>query len=84
MFRCKDVANALSRKNIRDMTFWQRCSLAFHIMMCPICGKFHKDVVQCQNNEREFADQDEIGDACMDQDVKSDLQAKINQANKES
>ena len=82
MFRCKDVAQALSKENIRDMSFWKRCSLVFHILMCPICGKFHKDVVQCQHNEREFSEQDEIGDATLPDETKSIMQEQINKARK--
>ena len=78
MIRCKDIANALSDKNFRDMTNRQRFFLLLHVILCPVCGKFHRDVVKAHKNAREFSQKDELNDCCLSLDAKNRMQEEIN------
>ena len=77
MLRWKDVAKALADKNIRDMSFFERFSLVVHVMLCPFCGKFHKDVVKHQEMARCFHDHEEPNDEKMDDDAKKKLREAL-------
>ena len=78
MLRCKDIANALAKENVRDLTWRQRFFLFMHIFLCPVCGRFHRDVVKSHENAREFCEQDEVGDDELPDDAKKRLQDSIN------
>ena len=48
MLRCKHVAKALAEEHYTRMTLLRRAALKTHITLCPVCGKFHKDVMRMQ------------------------------------
>ena len=78
MLRCKDVAKSLADTNFRDLTCRQRVAMLFHIVLCPVCGSFHRDVVKSHKNAREFCEQEEPTDAKLPAETKKDLQELIN------
>ena len=49
MITCKQVSNALSKEDYKDMPFIRRIFLRLHVSLCLFCGKFNKQVIQSQN-----------------------------------
>ena len=48
MLRCKHVAKALAEEHYSRMTLLRRAALKTHVTLCPVCGKFHKDIMRMQ------------------------------------
>ncbi len=44
MFCCKEAARLLSESLDRKLTFWQRASLRFHLLLCRFCRYFEGDL----------------------------------------
>ena len=78
MLRCKDIANALAKDNVKDITLRRRFFLFLHIILCPVCGRFHRDVVKSHENAREFCGQDEVCENKLPNDARKRLQDEIN------
>ena len=49
MITCKQVSNALSKEDYKDMPFIRRILLRLHVSLCLFCGKFNKQVIESQN-----------------------------------
>ena len=49
MITCKQVSNALSKEDYKDMPFIRRILLRLHVSLCIFCGKFNKQVIESQN-----------------------------------
>ena len=49
MITCKQVSNALSKENYKDMPFVRRLFLRLHVSLCLFCGKFNKQVMESQH-----------------------------------
>ena len=59
---CKQVAKSLANKRYDDMTSYERFRLRFHVAICFVCGKFHRDVIQMQRCSAELAAREEEAD----------------------
>lgn len=66
MLRCKKVGEALnSTTHYEDLPFLKRLGVRFHIRMCGICGKFHRDIMVLQDGSKTYRDQEEdLGENC--------------------
>ena len=80
MLRCKDVAKALFNKNYEDLNKLQKCGLMVHVVLCPFCGRYHKDVVDVQKTTRAFSEQDEIGEDLLPEESKLKMRAVVKEA----
>ena len=49
MITCKQISNALSKKDYNDMPFMRRFFVRLHVSLCLFCGKFNKQVIESQN-----------------------------------
>ena len=58
MLRCKQVSDALANKNFRDFTWWQKIGAMIHVVLCPLCGKFNRDIITMQETTREFSEKE--------------------------
>lgn len=65
MLRCKHVADALARVNFHDLRWIQRTGLLLHVFLCPCCGRYHRDVIRCQDQARRFRDRDDYQDGSL-------------------
>lgn len=59
MFTCKQVSNALARRNYASMGFWQRLGLKLHVALCVVCGKYNRQVMVMQDAARKFREHEE-------------------------
>ena len=49
MITCKQVSNALSKEDYKDMPFTRRFLLRLHVSLCLFCGRFNRQVIESQN-----------------------------------
>jgi anti-sigma factor RsiW len=40
MLTCKDVATAIGQDDVRNLGWWRRLGLQFHLLMCPDCRRY--------------------------------------------
>ncbi len=70
MFTCKQVSNALARKDYARMSPWERLMLRVHVALCIVCGKYNRQVMIMQDTARKFREhEDELlerpGQCCL-------------------
>ena len=85
MITCKQVSNALSKEDYKDMPFIRRIFLRLHVSLCLFCGKFNKQVIESQNmcscykeNEDSIAGLRPKMNALKKEELSQLLQTKIN------
>jgi hypothetical protein len=49
MFTCKQVSNALSKKDYEKLSPMRRFFLRLHVKLCIFCGKFNRQVMDSQD-----------------------------------
>ena len=82
MLTCKQVSRALSREDYDQIHPVKRFLLKLHIMICPICGKFNRQLIETQKMYGEFKEHEESlaeDRPHMDEDRKSELKALLAQ-----
>ena len=85
MITCKQVSNALSKEDYKDMPFIRRIFLRLHVSLCLFCGKFNKQVIESQNmcscykeNEESIASLRPKMDTSKKEELTKLLQSQIN------
>lgn len=59
MIRCKHVSEALRDNNWEDLPPMRKLGLRLHIMLCAVCGRFNKQIMQMQSGTRRFVENEE-------------------------
>ena len=80
MLRCKQVSDALAKKNFRDFSWGQRIGAMIHMILCPLCGKFNKDIITMQETTREFSEKDQVSEAELEPEAKERINKKIRES----
>jgi hypothetical protein len=58
-FTCKQVSNHLSKEDYDKLPPLKKFSLKLHVLICPICGKYNKQVMKFQDLARIFRKKEE-------------------------
>ena len=53
-FTCKQVSNHLAKEDYDALPRWRKCTLVFHVILCPICGAYNRQVMKFQDMARTF------------------------------
>lgn len=90
-FTCKQVSDHLSKEDYDKLPAFQKFTLKFHVLFCPICGKYNRQVMKFQDmartfreKEEEFLETDNPGVPHMESSAKDRLKEKMEQAQKEA
>jgi len=59
MIRCKHVSEALRDHNWEDLPPMRKFALRMHIMLCAVCGRFNRQIMQMQSGTRRFVESEE-------------------------
>jgi len=86
---CKQVSNHLSKEDYAKLSPFRKCTLQFHVWICPICGKYNRQVMKFQDLARSFRKkQEEILESDspesphLNEDAKNRLKERLEQENK--
>ena len=80
MLRCKHVSDALAKKNFRDLTWLQRIGAIIHVVLCPLCGKFNRDIIKMQETTREFSEKDPVIDTKLSAAARDRIEKSIQES----
>lgn len=59
MWMCRQVATALRDNNYRELPWYRRAGLRFHVALCCFCGRYHQQVMDLQDGARKFVEVEE-------------------------
>ncbi len=51
-FTCKQVSKHLSKEDYEKLPPLQKLSLKFHVLICPVCGAYNRQVMKFQDMVR--------------------------------
>lgn len=51
---CKQVSNHLSKEDYAKLPRIRKMTLVFHVLICPICGRYNRQVMKFQDLARVF------------------------------
>jgi hypothetical protein len=54
VFTCKQVARRLAERDYTELPWLQRGFLKLHVILCAICGRYHRDVMRFQDGIRPY------------------------------
>lgn len=54
MFTCKQVARSLTEQDYAELSPLKRLSLKLHVMLCLVCGRYHRHVMRFQDTVRRY------------------------------
>lgn len=82
MWRCKDVARSLDRERHWKLPFLKRLAMWLHVLICPVCGRYHRDVIRSQEGARGLIEDEErdVGDATDEQALSETARRRIREA----
>jgi hypothetical protein len=58
-FSCKQVSNHLSKEDYDKLSPFRKFTLKFHVVICPICGAYNRQVMKFQDISRSFRKREE-------------------------
>lgn len=53
-FTCKQVSNHLSKEDYEKLSPLGKVSLKFHVLICPVCGAYNRQVMKFQDMTRKL------------------------------
>ena len=53
-FTCKQVSNHLAKEDYDKLPRWRKMTLVFHVLVCPVCGAYNRQVMKFQDMARNF------------------------------
>jgi hypothetical protein len=53
-FTCKQVSRQLSREDYESLPPLGKLTLKFHVLICPVCGAYNRQVMKFQDLVRTF------------------------------
>lgn len=79
MINCNKATKLVSESQERPLTFGERFSLKFHLLMCSICAQFQKtvDLLGLQASEYGTEELDADDSACLSDDAKQRIQRAL-------
>lgn len=84
---CKQVSNHLSKEDYEKLSPFRKATLKFHVIICPICGKYNRMVMKFQDmartfrkKEEEYLESESPDAPHLSEDSRSKLQDQLNQA----
>ena len=80
IFTCKQVANALAKSRYYELPWYRRGPMFFHIGICKVCGKYHKQVITMQKGMKEFIEHENAGDLHPDVKLSDNAKNRIHEA----
>ena len=54
MLTCKQVARSLSDGDYAELSRRRRLALRFHVLLCFVCGRYHRQVMRFQDGVRRY------------------------------
>ena len=80
MWMCRQVAQAL-----RDSRFWElpkrkRVGLLIHVFLCPMCGKYHREVVDFHRCIHDYLEKEAVDEPPESLKLSEDARRKIGEA----
>jgi hypothetical protein len=58
-FTCKQVSNHLSKEDYEKLSPIGKMTLKFHVLICPVCGAYNRQVMKFQDMVRNFRNREE-------------------------
>ena len=58
-FTCKQVSHHLSKEDYDKLPPLEKLSLKLHVLICPICGAYNKQVMKFQDMTRQLRNREE-------------------------
>ncbi|MCC5850487.1 MAG: hypothetical protein JJU29_20565 [Verrucomicrobia bacterium] len=58
-FTCKQVSKHLSKEDYEKLPPLQKLSLKFHVLICPVCGAYNRQVMKFQDMVRRLRAREE-------------------------
>jgi hypothetical protein len=55
MKSCREVSRLVSESMDRELSFWERMSLWFHLGMCKLCAEFSTNLQRLRDMARRYA-----------------------------
>ena len=80
MFCCKEATRLLSEALDRKLTFWQRVSLQFHLLLCRFCRHFDRDLHRFDAALRRYSQQIDADAALVEAILPPEARRRILQA----
>lgn len=86
-FTCKQVSNHLSKADYDKLSPLAKASLKFHVLICPVCGAYNRQVMKFQDMTRKFRSrQEEILESdspeapCLGEEKREQIKAALRSA----
>lgn len=54
MLTCKQVAKSLADRDYAELPLLKRISLKLHVLLCFVCGRYHRHVMRFQDGVRRY------------------------------
>jgi len=58
-FTCKQVSNQLAREDYAKLPRVRKLTLILHVLICPVCGAYNRQVMKFQDLARLFRKREE-------------------------
>lgn len=56
---CKQVSKHLSKEDYEKLPPFRKMTMKFHVWLCPVCGKYNRQVMKFQDMARSFRNRHE-------------------------
>jgi hypothetical protein len=80
---CRQVAKALAESDYEKLPPGKKAGLKLHVLLCAMCGKYHRQVMDLQDGVRGFLAHEEDDDLApelhLSEEAKHRIEAAVHQ-----
>ena len=84
MWMCRQVAKALAEEDYEKLTPKRKFGLKLHVMLCAMCGKYHRQVMDMQDGVRGFLEHEADEDVASGLHLSNEAKDRMNAALRET
>ena len=80
MWMCRQVAKALAEGDYEKLPPRRKFGLKLHVLLCTMCGKYHRQVMDMQDGVRGFLEHEEEPQVSPDVHLTDDAKERMKEA----
>jgi len=84
IFSCKKISSLISQSMDSELSFYKRMGIRFHLMMCVLCRRYHKQLLFIRSILRQNDETEDLSCHSMPTETRKRIEDKLKDEIKDS
>lgn len=77
IFSCKKISSLISESMDSELSFYKRMGIRFHLMMCVLCRRYHKQLLFTRSILHQSSETDDFSCYSMSVETRKRIEEKL-------